>query len=215
MTFHPQGIDPATLRRLAKTMKTRASEVLPSPLTLSQSQELLARAMGHADWHQAIHAKPNAEADANSATPQDPFLSPACRLRWYSEMSELMALPDGSTTSSSLTLQRRLEAFCASARRYGRASEAERIEHSLLSPLRESAGHQFAEIVADFLASYSQSEAMALSMLADGYWSPAFAAAARQAERVCDEQDYIKLGSSPTTAAATTIRRTIVNNISR
>lgn len=54
MTFHPDTLDANTLRRLAKNLKQRAATVLPSPLKLSQAQELLAGAMGHPDWHAAL-----------------------------------------------------------------------------------------------------------------------------------------------------------------
>lgn len=55
MPFHPEALDLAQLKRLAKNLKRGSEAVLPNtPLTLSQSQELLARALGHPHWHAAV-----------------------------------------------------------------------------------------------------------------------------------------------------------------
>lgn len=54
MTFHPEALDLAQLKRLSKQLQRGSKEVLPnSPLTLAQSQELLARTLGYPSWHGA------------------------------------------------------------------------------------------------------------------------------------------------------------------
>lgn len=52
MTFHPEALDLAQLKRLSKQLQRGSKEVLPNtPLTLAQSQELLARTLGYPSWH--------------------------------------------------------------------------------------------------------------------------------------------------------------------
>jgi hypothetical protein len=73
MTFHPEALDQEQLKRLAKNMKKGSGSVLPQqPLTLTQSQELLARALGHANWHAANQPRKEklpAEVEASNPIP--------------------------------------------------------------------------------------------------------------------------------------------------
>jgi hypothetical protein len=54
MTFHPEALDMVQLKRLAKQMSRGSKAVLAdNPLSLAQSQELLARTLGYENWHAA------------------------------------------------------------------------------------------------------------------------------------------------------------------
>jgi len=53
MPFHPPILSPAVLRDLAKNLAKGSNDILSTPLVLNQAQELLARALGHPDWHAA------------------------------------------------------------------------------------------------------------------------------------------------------------------
>ena len=73
MTFHPDALDLAQLKRLAKAMSRGSKEILPqAPLPLSKSQELLARTLGYDSWHAATKGR-----QALSAPQSPPEVPPA------------------------------------------------------------------------------------------------------------------------------------------
>jgi hypothetical protein len=52
--FHPESLRPSTLRTLARALQKAAPDILATPCALNQAQELLARTLGHSNWHAAI-----------------------------------------------------------------------------------------------------------------------------------------------------------------
>ena len=88
MAFHPSELDQAQLKRMAKNLKRGSEAVLPQhPLTLAQSQELIARALGHRDWHDA-----NQPRTSNTPVPRDPLEDPQQRLSLLGDLFTLMEL---------------------------------------------------------------------------------------------------------------------------
>ena len=81
MTFHPEALDLDQIKRLAKTMKQKSPEVVTGGLTLSKSQELLARALGYDNWH-ALQT-PRNPAKATKVEPE-PRVGGRCERPWNS-----------------------------------------------------------------------------------------------------------------------------------
>ena len=54
MPFHPESLTKACLKDLAKNLQKGASDAIGHRLKLAQAQELLARALGHATWNDAL-----------------------------------------------------------------------------------------------------------------------------------------------------------------
>ena len=181
MSFHPAALDLDTLKRLSKVMKSKSIEVLDTPLTLAQSQELLSRAMGYPNWHTAVHAQ--STTSQTDEVQEDPLVHATTRYRLYTELAELTSADLGGSSG----LDKFLQVFCDSANAYGRQAEAH-IVKVLIAPLRQAQQRHRVKIVSDFAAKYSLQEAMAIHMMATVSWSHAFSAAASRASLAMNKE---------------------------
>lgn len=60
--YKPETLSPSTLRTWSKSLAKAAPDVLGHAIPLNQAQTLIARALGHADWHHALAVLgPNAQ----------------------------------------------------------------------------------------------------------------------------------------------------------
>lgn len=54
MPFQTRSVTAPVLRRLSKALQKAHQDVVGSPIPLHQAQEIVARTLGHAHWHEAI-----------------------------------------------------------------------------------------------------------------------------------------------------------------
>jgi hypothetical protein len=71
MPFHPQALTRPALKSLAKALQKASPEVLGHPIAQHQAQELLARQLGYAHWHEAYSRAGQMTAPPGQSTPDE------------------------------------------------------------------------------------------------------------------------------------------------
>lgn len=189
MPFHPSALDVATLKDLAKNLRRGAAEVLPqASLSLSQSQELLARALNHPNWHEALQKAKAAPAKPSAVSAGHPLDNIPDRIFFFESLARalefnaslpaaLLRMKEASLAWDDDVFASYLETFPTLSSRPDQAV--------LLKFVLGEVGH------------FSKRDAIFASMSVDGGLAEACRRAAKTAEREGDRLDYAKLRRDP------------------